>query len=260
MSLFANNENNAAVVTQYTESQAETLNSAIEELQDIFYRLHEDNSPVGSPETGQKLRDLSVIGQGLPLQIQSYDPHIHGYCLSPLQFAAYFLWRMEKDLCLKFVIQHMYPLESDSNRRALLKYCLQRNSALLSSTRSLIFELHVPLYLDALLDISYGTNVSWLLALDMIRLGAGLNLKLPDLRGNSVLHLICIAASKDSNVIENELVEALLREGADARQRNGNGELPVQILIQHQELQQGLYTARCGLDIKKLRQMQKLLS
>ena len=57
-----------------------------------------------------------------------------------------------------------------------------------------------------------------------------LNLQTPT-GGNSVLHLLCTAASANPSIIDDELVEELLSKGADPKQRNEEGEPPVQLLI-----------------------------
>ena len=78
-----------------------------------------------------------------------------------------------------------------------------------------------------------------------------------------MLHLLCTAASAKPSIIDNELVKVLLSKGADPRQRNEEGELPMQLLIPQprhpaEVHQHGPYIPGDG--IEKLRLMYKLLT
>ena len=170
MSLFANNEANAAVVALYTKQQIDRISEAAQELQNVLGRLDEHRSPVASPKTKKKLLTLSRIFQGLPFKFPSHDPAVGNYFLSPLQFAAYYLGRNGQDLCRRHVTFQMYAFESVPNCRAFLLYCLQHTPTprVIKTIKFLIIDLKVALYPGVLLGMDYSAAASWALARVMI--------------------------------------------------------------------------------------------
>lgn len=228
-SIFANTAANQAQFNAYAQAERRLILTAAGMLQqNILGKFSQHDTPVTSERNLQSLRATGSLLQGRPFPVEA------GYggpsFITPLQYAAY---TQDADRCLVAACQQLAPFETQPNLTAVLRHCF-RNS-FLETAQALLFEFGVPPPADALMIMNY--DASWQIATQIMaapHTRAHVNLGLVDSEHNNVLHLLARSAqTMDSRSmhIDVQLVQLLLTHGADPRQRNLQGQLPVQLLM-----------------------------